>query len=356
MTEMQTAPGGAPDPDEGLTIPAMPGVQGGRTVYMAGFTMPRFKNQIPVLTETPKKDLKEQRIYDPKHAADIADYLRNVDDYVLPPVVITLDREPKYTPAWDGAPFGYLTISPDTNRIISDGMHRGDGITQAVVGDDGKLTDDFIGAWLVVEPSRAKRRNMFSDINHNQKGMPKSLTYTFDSRDPYAVALRQVVEEHDLLIDVVEEERSRAPKGSGKLFTMAALYAAIQSFAGGSLTDVEKIKEQAGTLFDIVQQARPELTKDRTPIGIDNLRKRSIIASSTTLRVIAAALHRGLSRGYTKQELTEALSKVSFDPAAKLWRDCGFTSEGSRSPSSRNQEVRAAMDKLADTIAPVKGD
>ncbi len=233
-------------------------------------------------------------------------------------------------------------------------MHRGDALSQAVANDvEGKLHHDDIGVWMVVEPDIQKRRGMFTDVNHNQKSMPKSLTYTFDPRDPYAVGLRKVVATHPLLKDVVEEEKSRAAKGSGRLFTMAALYSAVQNFAGNSLTDADAVTGQAKLLFDIVQNARPELMLARTSDEIDALRRTSLVASSTTLRVVASALHKGLSRGRSEDQLKAALAQVSFDPADDLWRNCGFTSPGSNSPSSRNQEIRSASDALADKIAPV---
>lgn len=342
-----------PPTGEGLTIAAMRGQQGKRTVYMTKINIPQFVEQVPVLTDTPKRELKEQRIYDPKHAGAIADYTLAVEDYVLPPLMITLDSTPIWSPIAPDSDFGWLTIKPGTKRRITDGMHRGDGLSQAVANDtEGKLEADDIGAWIVVEPDIVKRRGMFTDVNHNQKSMPKSLTYTFDPRDPYAVGLRQVVATHPLLRNVVEEEKSRASKGSGKLFTMAALYSAAQNFAGTSLTDAKVVEQQARKVFDIIQNARPELMLARTPDEIDLLRSTSLIASSTTLRVIAGALHRGISRGRTVDQLQAALAQVSFDPADALWRECGFTSPGSNSPSSRNQEIRNATDALADRIAP----
>ncbi len=353
-SDVNTTSATTPPTGEGLTIAAMRGQQGKRRVYMTKVNIPQFVEQVPVLTDTPKRELKEQRVYDPKHAGEIADYALAVEDYVLPPLMITLDDQPIWTPIEPGSVFGWLTIKPGTKRRITDGMHRGDGLSQAVANDtEGKLANDDIGAWIVVEPDIAKRRGMFTDVNHNQKSMPKSLTYTFDPRDPYAVGLRKVVATHPLLDGVVEEEKSRAGKGSGKLFTMAALYSATQNFAGTSLTDAAVVEQQAQTLFDIVQNARPELMLARTADEIDHLRSTSLVASSTTLRVIAGALHKGLSRGRTVDQLKASLAGVSFDPTDALWRDCGFTSPGSNSPSSRNQEIRNATDALADRIAPV---
>src|SRR5689334_11161417 len=102
----ETSQTNQPGTTAGLRLPAMRGRQGGRDTYMTSIKMSAFAEQIPVLTDTPKKDLKEQRIYDPGHAGRIASYLATVDDYVLPPLVVSVDREPRWLPGECGGPFG----------------------------------------------------------------------------------------------------------------------------------------------------------------------------------------------------------------------------------------------------------
>jgi DNA sulfur modification protein DndB len=357
-------------------FPAIKGEQGGRDMYIAMPTLRGFANRFQ-FNFIRKQDVKtdpveatraktwKQRVYDENHARGIADYIvANRKDYLLGAVTLTLTKRPKFVPFESESRFGHVVLDEDAETYDTDGQHR-HGAVKDAVNQLGALGADNIAILLYVEPSSAKRGQMFSDQNFNQRPVPKSVNVKFETRNPVARAANRLIEDHALLGDLVEREYARA--GTGKLFAAGAVYEAIQRLIvgpNGRITNFRSVSEDdaqaVGTaFFDLLLKSRPELKriaaeKDKVLRAglVDDLRRNSLLASSTTLRMVAGTVYRARrEQGIGWPSLQRAMAKVDFKPGAVIWTKSGFVSPGRTTPNARNQEVRQASDALLKKIS-----
>lgn len=344
-------------PDDTVVLPALRGRQGDRTLYVV---LPQ--GGILGATFTPEvvpHDQRDQRALNTKHAQGIASYIvDNRSGYVLGALTYAMDTEAEFVPVVEGAQLGTLQIPVDARLRSVDGQHRREGITRALE-DLADVASDNVALLIYVEDDLTKRRQMFSDMNWTARKVTASQNVAFDSRDPFSRVVQQLVRSHPLLADRVEEQQARVPKGSSNLFTLAAVYDAVKRLqvgANGRVKDYASFDEEA--VFDRAERffallgVRRELAEATTPAQIAELRERSILVSSTTLRVIAGAVHGCI--GYHREEgtpfrledLREPLLAVDFAPSAEIWQSSGFVSPGRSTPNARNQEVVRATSRL----------
>jgi DGQHR domain-containing protein len=344
----------------GVSIPALKGKQGKRTMYLCLPPNAVIKNFFPKDSEVPEA-LKSQRAYDEGRAEEIRDYVvENPDDFVLGALTYAMDTPAEFEPAEPGAPIGLLTIPLSATLRCVDGQHRRGALRLAIDGLKD-LASQQTAMIIYVEGDLEARRQMFSDMNWHQKPVSKSVNVSFDQRDPFARATQEISRTHPLLKGRVEEEKSTVKRGSDKLFTMGAVYDALGRLctgAGGRLRDKSKYgtdKELAdlGTeFFDLLVEARPEFKGVVEGMQPPPAPESSILFSSTTLKMLASAVHvvrakRGMKR---LGRLRESLAKIDFSPGAKMWAESGFVTPGKSTPNARLQEIKGAADLVAEAL------
>lgn len=345
----------------GLSIPAIRGKQGSRTMYLVLAENAVLNTFFSTEVEAPEDSA--QRPLDPRHARDIADYIvGNPDEYVLGALTYAADREGVFDEVLEGTGVGILQLPLDVRLRSVDGQHRRVGIRQALQRARD-VENQHTGLLIYVERDVTKRRQMFSDMNNTPRKVSKALNVAFDSRDPFARAVKRLITEHPLLEDRVETLSVRVQSGSHHLFTLGAVHdAAKRLFVGpnGRVKDPGKysedgVFERCWAFFDLLQQARPELATTDSE-SLDELRARSILLSSTTLRVLAGALwtlNNDLpGAAFEPSRMVDVLRAVDFSPNADVWVRCGFVSPGKATPNARNQEMQAATDALAALLRP----
>ena len=131
---------------------------------------------------------------------------------------------------------------------------------------------------------------------------------------------------------------------------------------------VEELIELGTQFFDTLADARPEFEEvaDRVrelqaepgnerELGtyMADQRKQTILLSTTTLRVIAGAMHKAMARDEedSPKVYAEALGAVDFTPKSKLFVSAGFVGQNG-TPNARNQEVIAATNSLEKVLRP----
>lgn len=359
----------------GTKILVQRGSMGGRTVYTATLTLREMNSIVPPHPESGSLEGREQRLTDPDHAADIARYIGEADDYYLPGIAAFLHREPEFEPLTvDGKvltdQIGFIWVDARIGRTIGDGMHRGVGIEQHLGShedDENEKANDTIVVSFIVEPDRDKRRQVFNDINRTQKSVPKSLGISYDQRDPIAIAVNNIVE-NDRFGQLVEREKGTAGRTSGKLTTTGTLFDAVSTVAYGwsgkpgrrkGRVDQEEANEAAELLLEFVTSIKPIAAvldkKDSELADAANaLRATSILGSGATVKALAGALFTILSRfdGDTDRARATFKKLDELDWTPKYWEKTGFVPVGGKTPHSRAQEVRAAGLHIADQLMP----
>ena len=351
--------------DAGVRFAAMRGRQGDRVVYIL---LPTNGQLIQRFTpETEPQDRRSQRALIPKHAEDIREYVvENRAEYVLGALTYAIDVEGSFEEFRTGSPFGELTLPGDAQIRSIDGQHRRVGIQQAIalVAD---IAEDSMPVVLYVEDDLAKRRQMFSDMNWTPRKVSASENIAFDSRDPFSRAVQRLVETNEFLRDRVESQLARVQRGSSRLYTLGAVYDACRRLMLGPSGRIksysaneEDILDRARRFFAVLTAARPELASVTSATDVDELRKKSILVSSTTLRVLAGAAyeciqhHRREGTTFAIEELRGSLAQVDFSPDAELWLSAGFVTPGKATPNARSQEVVQATKLLAAQLLGIR--
>jgi len=344
---------------QGLSLAALQGRQGERTLYQALVPNSVLNNFFTVNMDPPTE--KSQRQILPAHVKDIADYIiNNPEEYVLGALIYAVDKECAFTPSEMSSDLGVLTIPFGTNLRSLDGQHRRAGLNDAIAEDE-KFGNDHTAILIYVEPDVSKRRQMFSDMNATPKVVAKALNVSFDNRDPFARAAQRIANEHPLLDGVVERESSRVAAGSQSWYTLGAVWDALKRLQVGpsgrarkpSQYAEEAIYERGYLFFDLLAKSRPEYEEVRAGADINVMRSRTILFSSTTLRAIAGAVWLNLNDGFVQEDIPAfmpGLQSIDFRPAAHIWAATGFVSPGKSTPNARNQEVLAATRKIAELM------
>lgn len=343
----------------GVPVPALRGVQGGRTMYV---TLPRnrvLNNFFP--REMEADTSRAQRPYDPNRADQIARYMAdNRTDYVLGALTYALDVDGRFEEAEPGSGIGVLWIPLESRLRSTDGQHRRGAIKLAIDVLD-ELAEDNTALLIYVEPDIEKRRQMFSDMNWHQKPVSMSVNVGFDRRDPFARVTQELVATHPLLKGRIETERPSVGASSEYLYTQGAVYDALGrcvAGVGGRVRNREKWADRDDDLrtigtqfFDLLVRARPELQALLDGKSLPSqIRSQSILGSSTTLRAIAGAFFLAQKEGLDAEEMTPGLARIDFSPRNSAWRKVGFVSPGKSTPNARLQEVRAASQAMAKEI------
>jgi DGQHR domain-containing protein len=359
----------------GIHIEAVRGHQGDRAMFLLLVTNNVLLRNFAAEAEVTDQGQRVQRGLDKRHYQDIVKYLtENPADYVLGAMTYATDMvtEDSFKPIRPGSNIGTLVLPMNAKLRCLDGQHRRAAIADAVFEDD-EFGNDFSAVVLYVEDDYSKRRQMFSDMNATPKVVSKALNITFDSRDPYARAAQTLAASHPLLVNVVELEKSRINAGDPKIFSLSGIYDGLKRFDLGMVLprgrspkdkDEATLVEIGTQLFDVVSAARKEYSDVRELIDGKELgrelsaamqaeRKKTILLSTTTLRVIAGALNEAMKQdGETDaMRYVERLKTIDFTPKSKLFNrpDVLFIGN-SGTPSARNQEVFAATRALAEAI------
>ena len=367
------------DLEGGVRIPALKGRQGDRDMYLLSVRNTALLRNFSAESEpTDTNDQKSQRSLDPRHAGDIVTYMtENPQDYVLGAVtyaIDTVDPEKHFKEVVPGSGIGVLVLPLDAELRCLDGQHRRRAIKDASESDPGIL-EDFTAVVLYIEDDYMRRRQMFSDMNSTPKVVAKALNVSFDTRDPYAQAALALAKEHPLLKGVIELEKARITTRSPAIFSLAGVYDGLKRYVLGTTLPrgrsprdkgVKELTARGGQLFDLLSAARGEYTviaeqarsypSDATGLkelgtymGVE--RKKTLLLSTTTLRVIAGALNSAMKRDGQDDPMVyrKSLAGVDFSPSSPLFTQVGFVGP-TGTPSARNQEVSAATTALTGAL------
>lgn len=377
----------------------------GKGVYVIALPISLISSHLPI--PDPAQPFEGNRTVNVSHAASFGDYWLENRRWAAPPLL--LDTNYPLSAEFDtkleagGVQFGVVKLPHNSNEEfqILDGQHRILGWTMAIrkVLDQlkqareslqlAKQSDDANGItlWqkkvdgLVALQQRAVKEHVtleiwegvsavdhkqaFHDIAVNAKGITKSVTMRFDQRvllNRVAQELTQSVELLDERVDPnVDTVRGSSPYLiSGK--TLVDIVRATAIGISGYMTRRRKsafkdaaIEKIGRTYFETLVDCFPDFqTLAAGEESVVELRKRSLLGSSTVLRVLAGVFHDvavdlsdedhphvsavGLQR---VRKLFGDLAPHMHLPIAPEWVDTTFfPGPDSRAPSSRTQDLR----------------
>ena len=385
--------------------------QGGRTQYHIAVPVAEMARLI-VQRPDPNRPLPGNRKVDAKRANDFAKYILTNDDWVSPAIIV---RVPKHEVHFtskaefeDGTAWGVLAIPLDvlTEIVLLDGQHRTLGIFDALemINDRIKrlretisglkeqiadpvairseekrleadihirkrLSDEHISI-DIAEVGENQAKQMFGDINNNAKGVNPDFKAFLDQRDIVNRIAVEVMESHVLLQDRVEVGQSGKMTPGNENFIgvkgVADISRAVLVGTGrvgarvedeikrGMAENVKRVSQFLDVLVAAFDDLRDLAENRLTP---KDLRARTMLGSSTMLRVLAAtyhqltrfddAGHKAWSRSQVEDffhDLSPLLERIPIAENDKIWIDTGAFLVGSSAPIARQGTIKTLVD------------
>lgn len=254
------------------TLAAMRGVQAGREFYMAMCHMSFIAKHLPYPQNNIPEDKVIQRHINKARIPKIAEYLvKYYDDYVLPPVIASIDGDVEWQPLSaesENMQVGILKIPDSADLIINDGQHRCAAIQHALQKRP-ELKYETLGVIFYIDRGVKRARQMFSDLNGHPVRTNQNINATFDSRQYLPLLTKRVIDASPLLRGRVELFASGCAIGSPRIFTISALTKSHRALLDNHISqDIEKDAETCSRFWTVLEENLPEvdqLAEDAIP-------------------------------------------------------------------------------------------
>ena len=205
------------------SFPVVKGVQAKREYYIAMVPLKMLSKLFPPDEEYVPPEYRAQRKLNAARIPVISKYiLQNRDSYVFSALSASIDGNFAFHPS-DVPDVGTLEISMDAKLLINDGQHRKAAILEALSEDD-TLSDETISIVFFEDQGLARSQQMFTDLNKHAVKTSNSIAELYDSRDPLAVATRNVISKIKFLNAFTDKEKDNLGKYSSNLFTLSTFY------------------------------------------------------------------------------------------------------------------------------------
>ena len=383
----------------------------GKSVFAIALPLHLISSHLPI--PDPEQPFEGNRRVIMSHARKFGEFWRANPKCITPALLfdttwpLSSDFEPKFSAA--GVEFGVLNLPHNSAEALEilDGQHRilgwhliGQAITREVkeasdslakarsLGESDseeiwterleaarqslkRFESEFVSLMIVEGLTGEEHRQIFADIANNAKGISKSVTVQFDTREILNRVAIELVDEHRLLAGLVDGEKDNVRGASPYLLStrnVADLIKATLVGIPGRMTErrekswSEPALEEVMTKFlDLLISSFPDLSAVvEDELSPAELREKSLLGSITILRCLAAAFHTlaveeigtnspVINRtGFNRAEkLFKSLSGHMDFPIADGWMDTTYFPEPeSRAPGSRAQELKGLTETL----------
>ena len=208
-------------------FPAVRGIQAGREYYISMVPLRILPKLFPKEDEIILPEYRAQRRINETRIPEIKKYiLDNRSTYVFSALSASIDGDFQFIPS-DVDGVGMLEVDMEAVFLINDGQHRKAAI-EAALQEDESLCDETISIVLFRDDGLARSQQMFTDLNKHAVKSSNSLSTLYDTRDPIAVATRNVIDSVAFFSIYTDKERDILGKNSSKLFTLNTVYKANQ--------------------------------------------------------------------------------------------------------------------------------
>ena len=384
--------------------------QGGRKHYLIVLPLPQVITTMPI--PDPAVPFDDNREVKASHAKNFAEYMRTHAHWHAGCLTIrTMSGATTFEP-FQGAQvgnlqFGTLRVPRNARGIfkIIDGQHRILGIKYLLdsladdlmsatsslakaqrIGSDKavieqfereikniknvqeRVANDCIAIELVVEDDTELAKQIFVDVANHALGVRKAITAVFDQTKVVNRALNELLDGacDDLISGRIDGYKDRVTGSNPNLMGAGSLADVIRTLAVGingrisaaqeKTLDQKVLAREANKFFEVLRNAFPQLNE----ISIGNstpadLRKASILGSSTMLRVLAGVYFELRQRGATFIDILEFFKKLgkhtsapvtSTNSSGRMWLNAtteGAFADGANAPGSRSQAVKALV-------------
>ena len=308
------------------------------------------------------------------HVGEIAEYLRTVPQYLMPPIMLNA-ASPLQTFVYQAsAPTKpcFFVLPPEEFLYVTDGQHRLEALKQ-VMEDRPDLSEDSVGVTIVEEADIDKVHQDFYDAAQVAP-LAKSLLVEYDGREPLNALTRFVTLHANVLSGRVEKIGS-VGKHSLMLFTTNQVKQGIYQLLVGDWSLYAKaIQKQAEQILMPAQELwrsrivnflnefalhNPQWRKvidhpleSGQAVDIPNMRERFLHFSGGGLLVLGGVGHTILESGESDGALTDAqklliqrLADLDWSRGGSLWQGYLVGPQGNITPHKNNVALAVARVK-----------
>jgi DNA sulfur modification protein DndB len=246
-----------------VSLPVLRGIQAGRQYFVAMCPLSFIVKHLPFPPDSLPPEKVIQRQINKSRIPKIADYLvKYFDDYILPPIIASIDGEVQFQGLSAESPnlqLGILHIPDSADLIINDGQHRCAAIKHAVERRP-ELKLETLGVVFYIDRGVKRARQMFSDLNGHPIRTNRNITTTFDSRPHLSAVTKYTIDQCEILRNRVELFASSCAVGSPRIFTISALDKAHGLLLRDLLTqDVVKDAEVCIRFWTVLENCLPKV-------------------------------------------------------------------------------------------------
>ena len=277
------------------------------------------------------------------HVNEIAKYLINTDNYVLPPFIFNCSTPIKVFAYGTGAvKFGYAVIPSNVELYVTDGQHRLKAIEKAII-ERPSLKNDSVTVLVIEEDDIDQIHQDFADCAKT-KPIPPALLAAFDVSNFLSQLTRKVSKELVIFDKRIDKISRTVGKDPNYMFTMSQLRIGMAEFLFGSSRkqviesrsnqeDVEwkSLLDDAKAFYRLFaenNQTWQQLLKPASQtVNLDlySLRQQRIDFNSVGFQVINRIGHHIFyGKDLTdleKSNLVKALASLDYSRDAHLWQN-----------------------------------
>lgn len=277
------------------------------------------------------------------HVNEIAKYLINTENYVLPPFIFNCSTPIKVFAYGTGAvKFGYSVIPSNVELYVTDGQHRLKAIEKAII-ERPLLKNDSVTVLVIEEDDIDQIHQDFADCAKT-KPIPPALLAAFDVSNFLSKLTRRISKELVIFEKRIDKISRTVGKDPHYMFTMSQLRIGMAEFLFGSSRkqviesrsnqeDVEwdNLLDDAKVfyrLFSENNQTWQQLLKPAAQtanLDLYSLRQDRIDFNSVGFQVINRVGHHiFFGKDFTeleKSNLVKALASLDYSREAHLWEN-----------------------------------
>jgi DNA sulfur modification protein DndB len=245
-------------------FPAIRGTQAGRDIFVSLCPLQLAAKLFLFAEELVPEIIRRNRVLHQETVTRITKYLvGNPANYVLPPLLVSIDSDPHFDALQPDGELGYLHIPMAARLIVNGGEHERAAIEKAIA-QQPKLAGEKIP--VVFQPDRSLKRaaKIYTDLKMFSTRPSASLKLLHSVDDDTVRLTRELVDRAKPFPGLVEMKRSALAPRSKMLFTLSAIYQATKALLNGTEDSYEKRLNLAIQFWNVVDAQFPEWHLVRT--------------------------------------------------------------------------------------------
>lgn len=348
------------DLDFGYQFPAIKGIQAGREYYVTMCPLRMIPRIFCFNEETDvPPEIRAQRQLNQQRIPELARYIvTNKDNYVFSSITASVDAQVSFKVIGESGEenkLGVLSIPMDARFIINDGQHRRAAIIEALK-ENPDLGYETISVVFFLDRGLDRCQQMFADLNRHAIRASSSIGLLYDHRDSKAELTRQIVKNSSVFRNIVELEKSSLSVRSKKLFTLSALYHAINALVDKlKFEDYEHRQTFITDFWEIIYGCFPEWKKVKEgALSSGEVRQDYIHVHAVVLQALATVGNTLFKENPNDwQSLLKKLSQFNWERSNPEWEGRAMIA-GKLIKSSQNIQLIAnlVLIKLGIKLSP----